>query len=132
MQAAHAKAAATNDELKAKLAEARAARADEEDMLDDAGESREEVVARKSELETETKRLQKELAAYSDSDPTELERKRKEVEAFKKEASDCTDNIYSMESWFGRNDMKECLQNLQQELYGNEVDEDGELRDLVL
>ncbi|KAK3114727.1 hypothetical protein LTR53_006681 [Teratosphaeriaceae sp. CCFEE 6253] len=131
VHSAHAKAAAVNDDLKAKLAEGEALRADEEGMLDDAGQSRDEVVARKNELEAETGSLQKELAAYSDNDPTELERKKQELDAFKKEASVCTDDIYIMEGWLADHELREYLvQRIQPEIYGDELDEDGVLKEL--
>ena len=90
-QSAHDKAAALVNELKEKAAEARAQRQDEEDTLDNGGESREDFVATKSDLDKEVKALQKQLAAYSDSDPTELERKHKEIEAFKVGAEQYTE-----------------------------------------
>ncbi|KAK3072154.1 hypothetical protein LTR53_007347 [Teratosphaeriaceae sp. CCFEE 6253] len=131
VHSAHAKAAAVNDDLKAKLAEGEALRADEEGMLDDAGQSRDEVVARKNELEAETGSLQKELAAYSDNDPTELERKKQELDAFKKEASVCTDDVYIMEGWLADHELREYLvQRIQPEIYGDELDEDGVLKEL--
>jgi len=128
----HDKANAVNEDLKAKLAEAQAQRADEEDMLDDAGESREDLVARKVELEGETKQLQKALAAYSDNDPTEIERKLKEVKGFKAEVEVYTDDIYSMEGWFkGAGQDAEGMMRLRTLFYGDELDaEEGMLREL--
>ncbi|KAK5720043.1 hypothetical protein LTR15_007316 [Elasticomyces elasticus] len=132
-QSAHDKAAAVIRDLRGKLAEAQALRADEEEMLDDAGESRADLATKKNELEADTKKLQKELAAYSDSDPTELERKRKEVDAFKKEADQCADEIYMMEGWFKERGVDaEGMQRLQESVYGDQYSaDDGGLRELV-
>lgn len=102
-------------------------------MLEDAGESREDLMASKAELKAETKVLQKQLAAYSDNDPTELERKCKEVEGFKKDAEVYTDDIYSMEGWFrsvGQDG--EGMLRLRTMCYGDELDpEDNVLKDLA-
>ena len=121
------------DDLKQKLAEKQAQRNDEEDMLDNGAESREELVASKSTLETEVKALQKQLTAYSDNDPTELERKNNDIVQFKSEAEQCTDDIYSMEGWFKSNGQdEEAIKGLRMMLYGDEVDEEeGILKELV-
>lgn len=123
-----------NEELKQKLAEAQAARVDEEDMLDSGGESREDLMTAKAELEAEMKMLSSELAAYSNDDPTELERKSGEANALKAEAEEYTDQIQSMSGWF--KEMlagdDEALEAFRQTFYGDEYDEeDGDLRELA-
>lgn len=132
-QSAYNKASVVNADLKLKLEEAEAQHAEEEDMLDSGGESREDLVASKAELDAETKLLRKELAAYSDTDPTELERKRKEVEGLKAEAVQYTDEIDSLESWFknkGGLDA-EGMNMLRRGMYGDDFDEEeGTLREL--
>ena len=132
-QSAHDKAAAVVNELKSKAAEARAQRQDEEDMLDNGGDSREDLVTSRSELDKEVKALQKQLAAYSDTDPTELERKKKEIEAFKGEAEQYTDEIYAMEGWFKKIGQDEDgMKKMRLGMYGDEVDEEeGMLRELM-
>ena len=133
-QSAYDKVNAVNQDLKFKLAEAQALRADEEDMLDNGGESREELVAIQGDLEGEMKVLQKELAAYSDDDPTELERKKKEVARLKMEAGQYTDEIDSMEGWFKElmSGDTEQLRNFREKYYGDELDaEEGVLRELL-
>ncbi|KAK1062373.1 hypothetical protein LTR12_010316 [Friedmanniomyces endolithicus] len=131
VQSAHDKASAITNELRAKLAGAQAQRVDEGEMLDEAGESRPELVAWKSELEMEIKALQRELAAYSDSDPTELERKKNEIVTFKHEASQYTDEIDALEGWFKTGGQDEALHGLRLEVYGDEYDaEEGGLREL--
>jgi len=131
-QATHDKAASVVSDLREKLGEAEAQRADEENMLDGNGESREELVTAKAVLESELKALRKDLAAYSDNDPTELERKRKDIPKYKLEAEQYTDEIYSMEGWFkdkGQGD--EAIAALRMSLYGDEYDEEeGILREL--
>jgi len=133
-RAALDKANAVNEDLKTKIAEAQANLAEEEDMLDGIGESREDVMAMKNELDAELNILRKELASYSHNDPTEHEKKVKEIEGFKKEAEQYTDEIYSMESWFknvlgmGEDDLK----GLRAQFYGSELDEeDGNLKELL-
>ena len=100
-------------------------------MLDGGGESREDLIAKQADLDAETKALKRELATYSDNDPTELERKRAETEVFKKEANQLTDDIYGMEGWFTNNGQdEESMKALRFNLYGAELDEDGVLREL--
>ena len=132
-QAAHDKIATTVDELKEKVAEAQAEREDEADALEHGGESREELSAARSELNMELKVLQKELAAYSDTDPTELERKKKEIAVFWREAEQFTDEIYAMEGWFKKlGQSEEGLKTMRMGMYGEELDEEeGVLRELV-
>ena len=130
--AAHDKAALLVEDLKQRLAEVQAQREDEEDMLDSGAESREELMSRRSVLETGILSLQKELAAYSDSDPTELERKKKEIEGFKCETEQYTDDVYSMEGWFKKQGQdEESLKQLRSALYGDQLDgEEGILREI--
>lgn len=102
-------------------------------MLDIGAESREELTANKTELEAEIKVLQKQLAAYSDTDPTELERKKKDIERFKAEAEQWTDDIYTIERWFKKMVQDdEALKGLRMSMYGDELDEEeGILKELT-
>ena len=79
------------------------------------------------------KGLWKELATFSDTDPTELERNKTGIEGFKGEAEMFTEEIYAMEGWFRKMGMDEVgLRGLRMMLYGDEVDEEeGVLRELV-
>ncbi|KAF2765154.1 Mnd1-like protein [Teratosphaeria nubilosa] len=133
-QSAHDKQAAINTDLEAKVAEAQAQRADEEDMLDGGGDSREELMSQKAQLEMEVNFLRKELSAYSDSDPTELERKRKEMIVLKGQAEQFTDEILAMEGWLkdvGQVDGEQMLA-MKMDWYDGEFDEEeGGLRELV-
>ncbi|KAK4542113.1 hypothetical protein LTR36_007144 [Oleoguttula mirabilis] len=132
-QTAYHKADAVNEDLKQKLAEAQAQRADEEDMLDSGGESRDDLTATRAEMNAEVKLLQKELAAYSDDDPTELERKKKESQTLSVEAEQYSDEILSMEGWF-KNIIpdEEGMMMLRMSMYGDEFDaEEGALKELV-
>lgn len=132
-QSAHDKADALVQDLRNKITEKATQLEEEEDMLDTPGESREDVMTAKADLEKELKELQKELATYSDSDPTEVERKKEEARMWYKEADGYSDSIDSMESWFKKQGMDEAVAALKQMLYGDEYDEEeGALRDLVL
>ena len=129
-QLAHDKAAAVVADLRAKVDEAEALRADEEDMLESGGENREEMMTAKAVLTSDTQALQQQLAAYSDNDPTELERKRNELTSRMAETEQYTDEIYSMEAWFKSNGQEEeGMIFLRKSLYGDELDEDGVLRE---
>ena len=132
-QAAYDKALATDNELKSKLAEAEAQRRGDDEMLEEGGETREELLSTKKLLEVETDALRRELATYSDNDPTELERKVKEAAEWKATAEEFTDDIYSMEGWLkDKMGGVEALDAMLQETYGNEYDEEVRgLKELV-
>ena len=131
-KAAHAKATSIVQDLKQKVAEAQAQREDEVEMLDAGAESREELDAKKGALEKEVKRLEKELQAYSDTDPTKSERKREEIAKWKGEVEGCTEDIYTMESWLNGKYGEEGVKGLLEEVYGDEWDEEeGAMREMV-
>lgn len=94
-------------------------------MLEEGDETREELLGMKKTLETEAETLRRELATYSDNDPTELERKTKDAAEWKVTAEEFTDDIYSMEGWLkdkmGRG---EALDAILQETYGKEYDDE--------
>ena len=124
-QGAYDKALATDNELKSKLAEAEAQRRGDDEMLEEGGETREELLSMKKSLEAEIEALRRELATYSDNDPTEVERKTKNAAEWKVATEGFTDDIYSMEGWL-RDKMGggEALDALLQETYGKEYDEE--------
>lgn len=133
-QAAHDKANAVVQDLRSKIAEKAAKlEEEEEEMLDNPGESREDVMTVKIEAEKELKTLQAELATFSENDPTELENKKNEAKVYYKEADECSDQIYSLETWVKDNSSAEAVSELRKLIYGDEYDEEaGGLRDLVL
>lgn len=102
-------------------------------MLENGSETREELLATQSTLDKEIADLQNQLAAYSDSDPVELERKRLQSQQLKKDAEHYTDDIESMEGWFKKIGLDaETLKMLRVTFYGDEFDEEeGALRELV-
>lgn len=87
------------DELKDKLAEVEAQHKKDDEMLEDGGETRDELLGTKKQLELELDAVRRELASYSDNDPAELERKAREAAEWEVAAEECTDDIYSMEGW---------------------------------
>ncbi|CZT18154.1 related to MND1 Mnd1/Hop2 complex promote meiotic chromosome pairing and DSB repair [Ramularia collo-cygni] len=131
-QSLHNKVDVLVQDLRSKIIEKATQLEEEEEMLDNPGESRAEVVAAKAELEKELKDLQKELATYSESDPTEVERKKVEAKVWYKEADECSDQINSIEDWYKKQGHHDMVKELQKGLYGDEYDEEeGGLRDLV-
>ncbi|KAM0690361.1 hypothetical protein Q7P36_009128 [Cladosporium allicinum] len=132
-QATYEKALATDNELKAKIAEGEAQRKEDEEMLDESGESREHLLGSKRLLESEIEGLRRELATYSENDPTELERKGREAVEWKGVAEQCTDDIYSMEQWLkDTTGGGEALGAMLREMYGSEWgDEAGGLKELA-
>ena len=132
-RSARVKSVSVVNDLKQRLAEAQAQREDEEDMPDGGSEIREKLMVGKADLEAEVRVLQRQLAAYSDTDPTELECKKEEIEHSKNEAEQYTDDIYSMEAWYKKmGEDEEGMKVLRMTLYGDEVDkEDTILKELM-
>jgi hypothetical protein len=125
-QAAYEKALATDNELKAKIAEGEAQRKEDEEMLDGSGESREALLGSKRLLEGEVEGLRSELATYSNNDPVELEKKGREAAEWKAVAELCTDDIYSMEKWLkDTTGGGEALGAMLRDTYGSEWDEEA-------
>jgi hypothetical protein len=133
-QSAYEKALATDNELKAKIAEGEAQRKEDEEMLDESGESREALLGSKRLLEGEIEGLRRELATYSDNDPAELEKKGREAVEWKGVAELCTDDIYSMEQWLkDTTGGGEALGAMLRDTFGSEWDDEaGGLKELVL
>ncbi|KAK8218712.1 meiotic nuclear division protein 1 [Phyllosticta capitalensis] len=125
------KAARALEELGAKVDQMREAREDEEEL--DAADSRQRLTQKMETLKTTLAGLRKELVSYSDSDPVELELKRRALQSTQLEAEKWTDQIQSMEMWF-REQMggdREALLNMKRIYYGDEFDDDDEgLREL--
>jgi hypothetical protein len=91
------------------------------------------LISKHSDLAKELDKLRIELAAYSEQDPVEVEKKAAETQQARNDASNFTDQIYSMESWLknlgssNTADMKLVFKML----YGDEYDEEEEgLREL--
>jgi len=127
----HAKASAIVEELQEKLEEASAARQDEDDG--DEGVDRTATLAMHEQLVMETKALKAELASYSQNDPAELERRRKEATDVRANVEALTDQIIEMEEYLmSRTGMdRETAMAWKRETYGGEFDEDDEgLREL--
>jgi hypothetical protein len=77
--------------------------------------------------------LHKDLAAYSEHDPIEIDKKTEETQRFRAEAETFTDQILSMEGWLREHTGgdKEQMGNLMRTYYGDEFDEEeGCLREL--
>lgn len=102
-------------------------------MLDEGGETREELLGLEKELGAEIEAIRRELATYSDNDPIELEKQVREAAEWKGTTEEFTDDIYSMEGWL-KNQLGggEGLDMMLQETYGKEYDEEARgLRELV-
>ena len=114
-------------ELEAKVAAARAERAEEEEE----GE-REMLVTKQEALSNEVNTLKKELAGYADADPGEVERKVKEVKAFKAKAERWTDNLMLIEGYMIKlmGGDTSTLDGLRRECYGKHYVEGEGLAEL--
>ena len=113
-------------ELEGKVKVAREERADGE------GDEREELVRRQEVLSLEVGALRKELETYADADPGEVERKRREVEGFKRRAERWTDNLMLVEGYMGKlmGGDREAMDGLRRQVYGEEYVEGEGLAEL--
>lgn len=94
----------------------------------DTGDDRQTLITKHADLIKEVAQLRTELAAYSEQDPVEMEKKAAETQKAKMDAGKYTDQIYSMESWL-RGVLagdKEQIDNTLKMLYGDEYDEESE------
>jgi len=113
-------------ELEAKVKAAR------EERVDGDGEEREGLVKRQEGLVMEVGALRRELATYKDADPGEVERKRKEVDGFRKGAERWTDNLMLVEGYVGRlmGGDRGPMEELRRVVYGEEYVEGEGLAEL--
>jgi hypothetical protein len=77
--------------------------------------------------------LRQELAAYSEQDPIEVDKKKNEAQQYQTEVDRYTDQILSMEGWLKERLSGDAEQMMQTKrmLYGDEYDEEeGGLREL--
>jgi len=140
---------ATVAELQAKVDEAGAARAEDEDVPTETGEcrtfahmawadahlggDRKTLITKHGDLTKELDKLRTELAAYSEQDPAEVEKKAAETQKARDDANNFTDQIYSMESWIKKQGTMAPaeFELVLKMLYGDEFDEEeGGLREL--
>jgi vacuolar-type H+-ATPase subunit I/STV1 len=102
-------------------------------LLTEVGGDRKTLIAKHTELAKELEKLRTELAAYSEQDPVEVEKKAAETQKARDEAEKFTDQIYSMEGWIKTQCAgdKETITNVLKMLYDDEYDEEeGGLREL--
>ncbi|KAE8829049.1 hypothetical protein PTNB73_05821 [Pyrenophora teres f. teres] len=127
------KASATVSELQAKVDDADAARAEGEEMLMEAGGDRKTLMTKHSDLAKEVEKLRTELAAYSEQDPVEMEKKTSDTQQARLEAEKFTDQILMMQGWFKQQvGGGEDYLNMLKGLFGHEYDEEEQgLRELV-
>ncbi|XP_014555670.1 hypothetical protein COCVIDRAFT_38542 [Bipolaris victoriae FI3] len=128
------KVRATVSDLQAKVDGAEAARAEDEDMLMEPGGDRQTLITKHTGMMKELEQLRKDLAAYSEQDPVELEKKESEAHKARLDAERYTDHILAMQRWFktnaGGGGGDEFLSVLKM-LYGDEYDsEEQGLREL--
>jgi hypothetical protein len=93
---------------------------------DSEGDDRKTLITKHADLTKTLERLRIELAAYSEHDPVEMEKKADETKRARFDADKFTDHILSMESWLKENlgGDREALLQVQRGLYGDEFDEE--------
>lgn len=100
-------------------------------LLTMAGGDRKTLVTKHEELTKEVEKLRTELAAYSEFDPVELDKKIEDTRRSQAAADKFTEHIYCMEGWLKeRVPDRESQVVALRDLYGDEWDEeDGGLRE---
>jgi hypothetical protein len=84
------------------------------------------LITKHGDLTKELDKLRTELAAYSEQDPVEVEKKAAETQKARADANNFTDHIYSMEMWIkkqGSGSAADLVLAFKM-LYGDEYDED--------
>lgn len=96
------------------------------------GGDRKTLVTRHEALIKEVEKLRMELAAYSDYDPVELDKKIEDTRRSLAAAEKFTEHIYCMEGWLkDKVPDREGQVNALKDIYGDEWDdEEGGLREL--
>ena len=133
-QAERAKANATLERLRSKIEEAQLATEGEDDgqVMECEGD-RKILTARQSMLAKELQLLRTVLAAHSENDPVEMEKRKELVRKRRAEAEKWTEQIQTMENWIRKNAAvdKEQFLLMKQNWYGDEFDDDaGCLREI--
>ncbi|KAI5358652.1 putative mnd1, HTH domain-containing protein [Septoria linicola] len=123
--AEHAKLSSAVSALRSQLSSRAAATQQEE--LDQSGESRQDLITRQQILHSDVEGMKKELASYSDSDPTELEKQKAEAWGDFSLADGFSEDIYAMESWFKKMGAEEMVASLKDTLYVDEWDHEEEM-----
>nr|POE54136.1 e3 ubiquitin-protein ligase hel2 [Quercus suber] len=121
----HDKATAAVKELKQRLADIRSKREDEKDVFGNGGDNREDLDASRLKLQKNIQALATELVTYKDNDPTELESKKRQIQEFKAEAEQHTDEIEAIESYIMEQGTDSLtMKEMREEWYGNQYDPD--------
>ncbi|KAL5390871.1 hypothetical protein PMIN02_006786 [Paraphaeosphaeria minitans] len=97
------------------------------------GMDRDSLTTKHATLTKELEQLRQELAAYSEQDPIEVDKKKHEAQQYQGEVDKYTDQILSMEGWLKERLSGDAEQVMQTKrlLYGDEFDEEeGGLREL--
>jgi predicted nuclease with TOPRIM domain len=97
------------------------------------GGDRQTLITKHADLTKELEKLRTELAAYSEQDPVEMEKKDAETQQSRLDADKFTDQILVMQSWLKQTigqDAENFL-NLLKSVYDEEYDEEEQgLREL--
>ncbi|KFZ11918.1 hypothetical protein V501_04494 [Pseudogymnoascus sp. VKM F-4519 (FW-2642)] len=99
LQAEETKLKISIADIKKHITEETAQRDEDDKMLEDNGMDRQALLEAHERLLKETASLDKELATYSGSDPTEVLRKEKEIQSLKDDAEQFTDNLECIRSY---------------------------------
>ncbi|KFY50217.1 hypothetical protein V496_09520 [Pseudogymnoascus sp. VKM F-4515 (FW-2607)] len=99
LQGEEAKLKTSIVDIKKHIIEETALRDEDDEMLEDNGMDRQALLEAHERLLEETASLDKELAAYSGNDPTEVLRKENEIQSLKNDAEKFTENLECIRSY---------------------------------
>ncbi|KAJ4344458.1 uncharacterized protein N0V89_012200 [Didymosphaeria variabile] len=127
------KADAVVTEWQMKVDDAGAVRSEDDEALAHTGMDRKSLITKHGGLTKELEQLRQGLAAYSEQDPIEVDKKKHEAQQCQADVDKYTDQILSMEGWLKERlsgDPEQMMQT-KRVLYGDEFDdEEGGLREL--
>jgi hypothetical protein len=106
-------------------------REEDEEMLDGGGLDRKALLEIHEGLVREAEELGRELALYSDNDPAEVVRKKKETKVLKEAANRWTDNIESMASYLTKMSDRDTVAGAMLQACGDEYVFGEGLKELV-
>jgi hypothetical protein len=104
----------------------------EMDAADSDGSSRSDLGSRQLCLTEEIASCRKQLHSYQDSDPTEVEDLKRDLRADFAFATEATEDIYAMESWFKKQGAEELVESFPEQYYkplDQWSEEEGQMRE---
>ncbi|KAL1964638.1 hypothetical protein VTN77DRAFT_6812 [Rasamsonia byssochlamydoides] len=121
-------------ELQARIAATQGADGDDEAAAEEEAAQREILMQRRDKLTAEVKRIRADEEALLAGGAAGVERKKEEIETWKREASMWTDNIYILEQYVTKlaGGDRDVVDAVKRECYGDEYEEGEGLKELCI